>query len=590
MGGMFSLRLAQLVPDRIERMVLMGSGGMPGLVPLPGLIKLVTFYDDPSEQSMEELLMLFVSDKEAFGPRIRDIAAERHAVASPRGRPAVASGHLRARRILDFLRGGPGRIATGPWWCTAATTPSCRRKPATIWRPTCPTRTFMCSATAATGPRWSRPSDSAQFSPILWKGVSSHDRRHDQGRTTGPGRGNAGDGSTRRESIADRARAAAPALAAADGRSGSLRRLSDESWHLIADTGILRALQPKRWGGGETSVADFAEGVVEIGRASASAGWVSSVVGVHPWQIALFPEETQEDVWGGNPTRASPRPIRRPGRSKRSPAGTVFRAAGRSPPGIERCDGVILGSIDGEREINGARVPRLHLGRPRPRPVHALKIVWHTAGLKGTGSNNIIVKDAFVPAHRVQSHLDYTKGLGTPLPGQDIRNTAALYRVPWAVLFNLIITAGALGAVYGFLDLWTAETAGRRTNYGTLLRDEAMVQDHLAEATFAIDGARLRGACGTGTARDRRSDEIPSEELRAFYRWDLARSAQSAVDAVSDLMRSASGRTAFIEHPLHGKFQDVMAASGHAFLFSDPLGRAYAGRKLGSTKVPAVHL
>lgn len=100
MGGMFSLRLAQLVPDRIERMVLMGSGGMPGLVPLPGLIKLVTYYDNPSEQSMEELLMLFVSDKEAFGPRIRDIAAERHAVAA---RDDVRRSHL-------------GTFAPGEFW------------------------------------------------------------------------------------------------------------------------------------------------------------------------------------------------------------------------------------------------------------------------------------------------------------------------------------------------------------------------------------------------------------------------------------------------------------------------------------------
>jgi 2-hydroxymuconate-semialdehyde hydrolase len=100
MGGMFSLRLAQIIPERIERMVLMGSGGMPGLVPLPGLIKLVTYYDDPSEQSMEELLLLFVSDKDAFGPRIRDIAAERHAVAA---REDVRRSHL-------------GTFAPGAFW------------------------------------------------------------------------------------------------------------------------------------------------------------------------------------------------------------------------------------------------------------------------------------------------------------------------------------------------------------------------------------------------------------------------------------------------------------------------------------------
>lgn len=390
-------------------------------------------------------------------------------------------------------------------------------------------------------------------------------------------------------SIAERARASAPALAAADAGSGSLRRLSDDSWNLIADTGILRALQPKRWGGGETSVVDFAEGVIEIGRSSASAGWVSSVVGVHPWQIALFSEEGQQDVWGENPARALASSYTPTGTIEKVPGG--YRVSGRwsFSSGIERCDGVILGSIDGEREINGQSHPDF-ISAVLNRDQYTIEDVWHTAGLKGTGSNNILVDGAFVPAHRVQSLLEYTKGLGATLPGQQ-RNTAALYRVPWAVLFNLIIAAGALGSVYGFLDLWTAETAGRRTNYGTLLRDEAIVQDRLAEATFAIDGARLRLVrAGRDLLEIAEANDIPSEELRAYYRWDLAKSAQSAVDAVSDLMRSASGRTAYVEHPLHGKFQDVMSASGHAFLFSDPLGRAYAGRKLGSTKVPAVHL
>jgi 3-hydroxy-9,10-secoandrosta-1,3,5(10)-triene-9,17-dione monooxygenase len=393
----------------------------------------------------------------------------------------------------------------------------------------------------------------------------------------------------RNESIADRARAAAPALAAADAGSGSLRRLSDESWNLITDTGILQALQPKRWGGAETSVVDFAEGVIEIGRSSASAGWVSSVVGVHPWQIALFSEEGQQDVWGANPARALASSYTPTGTIEKVPGG--YRVSGRwsFSSGIERCDGVILGSIDGEREIKGRSYPDF-ISAVLNRDQYTIEDVWHTGGLKGTGSNNIVVDGAFVPAHRVQSHLEYTKGLGAPLPGQQ-RNTAALYRVPWAVLFNLIIAAGALGSVYGFLDLWTAETAGRRTNYGTLLRDEPIVQDRLAEATFAIDGARLRLVrAGREILEIAEANEVPSEEQRAYYRWDLAKGAQSAVDAVSDLMRSASGRTAYVEHPLHGKFQDVMAASGHAFLFSDPLGRAYAGRKLGSTKVPEVHL
>lgn len=91
MGGMYSLRMAQLIPDRVEKLVLMGSGGMPGLTPAPDLIKLITFYDNPTKQAMAELFRAFVSDVDAFGADIDAIADERLRVAL---RPEVRRSHL----------------------------------------------------------------------------------------------------------------------------------------------------------------------------------------------------------------------------------------------------------------------------------------------------------------------------------------------------------------------------------------------------------------------------------------------------------------------------------------------------------------
>ncbi|WP_410050124.1 hypothetical protein [Actinomadura sp. CNU-125] len=55
-------------------------------------------------------------------------------------------------------------------------------------------------------------------------------------------------------------------------------------------------------------------------------------------------------------------------------------------------------------------------------------------------------------------------------------------------------------------------------------------------------------------------------------------------------MRVSSGRTAYTDHPLHRRFQDVTAAIGHAFLLADPLGRAHGALALDAADVPAVHL
>jgi len=93
----------------------------------------------------------------------------------------------------------------------------------------------------------------------------------------------------------------APLLAATVTDDDEMRRLSDRTWKLLLDGGFLRALQPPRFGGGEVSLVEFVDGTMEISRASSSAGWVAGVIGVHPWQLGLFPDKVQQEMWGENP-------------------------------------------------------------------------------------------------------------------------------------------------------------------------------------------------------------------------------------------------------------------------------------------------
>ncbi|GAA0232264.1 flavin-dependent monooxygenase [Actinomadura nitritigenes] len=390
-------------------------------------------------------------------------------------------------------------------------------------------------------------------------------------------------------SMIDKARAAAPALAAADAASAEQGKLTEAAVAALESTGVLRALQPARWGGGEAHLAEYADTVIEIGRASASAGWVASVVGVHPWQIALFPEETQKEVWGDDPGRRIASSYTPTGRIEKVPGG--YRVSGRwsfsSGSGI--CSGVILGGIAGRREVNGTEYPDF-TSVILDEADYRIEDTWNVAGLRGTGSNDIVVDGVLVPEHRGQSHVHYTHGLGTPLPGQEL-NDGPLYRTPWAVTFNLIIAAGALGACLGFYDQWVTETRARRTNYGQLLREEPVVQDHLAEAAWQLDAAVLKvRRTASELMEHAERGGIPSPEQRAFWRWDVARSANAAVDTVQELMRVSSGRSAFVDHPLQTRFQDAIAAGSHAFLFDDPLAKAWGGRHLGAEKLAEVHL
>lgn len=105
-GGQMSLAMTLERPERINKLILMGSGGMPGLKPLPGLVKLIDFYDEPTEAAMAELLSLFVHDRASFGDKLGEIAAARLPRAN---REEVRRSHL---ATFDFT--ASGRIGWGP--------------------------------------------------------------------------------------------------------------------------------------------------------------------------------------------------------------------------------------------------------------------------------------------------------------------------------------------------------------------------------------------------------------------------------------------------------------------------------------------
>ncbi|MFD0854428.1 alpha/beta fold hydrolase, partial [Actinomadura adrarensis] len=90
MGGMITLRVAQLAPERLGRMILMGSGGAP-IPPTDDLMKLITFYQDPSPEAMADLLVRFVADTDLFAGKLDEIAKTRVALAT---REDVRRSHL----------------------------------------------------------------------------------------------------------------------------------------------------------------------------------------------------------------------------------------------------------------------------------------------------------------------------------------------------------------------------------------------------------------------------------------------------------------------------------------------------------------
>lgn len=390
-------------------------------------------------------------------------------------------------------------------------------------------------------------------------------------------------------SVVEELRRLEPGLRLGEAEATDQRSLTAETWEQLQNLGIIRGLQPKRWGGGELPLREQLTNVYELGRIAPAAGWVAGVVGSHPWQIALFPEEAQQDLWGANPAHVNS--------SSYAPTGKVevvsggYRVSGRwsFSSGGDHCQAVILGGIAGTFELGGGVEIPNYGSILLMQDQYRIDDNWFTAGLSGTGSKDIVVEGAFVPEHRFLSHPRYEYNPANPAPGL-ATNPSNLYRLPWAVMFNLVLVAPVLGMTRRFLDEWTAETIERRSNWGGFLRDDALMQMHLADAEWVHDAAvkKMFEAIETITAAAEAGVFLDRVE-RARLRWNVTKGCQEVGQQINKLIRVSSGRTAFVDHPLHKLFQDVTAALGHAFLVSDAVGQYY-GASLLNSKAPEVML
>ncbi len=117
----------------------------------------------------------------------------------------------------------------------------------------------------------------------------------------------------------------------ADGAEGDqLMRLTDRSAKRLKDAGVIRMLQPKEFGGLEAHPREFAETAMALGAMDGATGWVSGIVGVHPWEMAFFDPKAQQESGARIPTPGSHRPTPRWVLPRQSTADTSSTAAGRS--------------------------------------------------------------------------------------------------------------------------------------------------------------------------------------------------------------------------------------------------------------------
>src|ERR1051326_9002312 len=101
--------------------------------------------------------------------------------------------------------------------------------------------------------------------------------------------------------LLDRALALVPRLAERAPAANAMRRVPDETIAEYSEAGILRILQPRRFGGLQGRFSLFSRIVEELAWGCASSAWVYAVLAEHQWIVTGYPERAQIDVWGDDP-------------------------------------------------------------------------------------------------------------------------------------------------------------------------------------------------------------------------------------------------------------------------------------------------
>jgi resorcinol 4-hydroxylase (FADH2) len=358
------------------------------------------------------------------------------------------------------------------------------------------------------------------------------------------------------------------------------RQVSSEAVSRIRQAGLFRTLQPAIYGGYEYGFDALLRVVTPIGAGCGSTGWIFSLGIVHQWLIAAFPKQAQDEYFADPDALAfgSYPPV-----GKVVPVDGGFRLSGvwGFTSGCDHARWVVLGGlIPSESNSGSSSGPSFFL-----LPITDVRFDdnWFTMGLAGTGSKNTVVNNVFVPAHRVVSIGDLLIGAA---PGAKLHDNA-LYRQSLLSVLPFCLVAPLFGIADGALTDFLAmakvrTTRGAVTGGNSRIAEFATIQNRVAEATGAIEAARLLildglqvalAAAAAGTQSDR--------NLRLGNRLKQTFAARLLVQAVDTLFQAAGGQGIFVEKPIQRAWRDIHAGAMHVSLTWDAVSTMYGQYVLG---------
>lgn len=382
--------------------------------------------------------------------------------------------------------------------------------------------------------------------------------------------------------LQQRVRAILPQIAANREQAEADRKVPEANIALLREVGFFRALQPKAYGGYEVAVADYCPLIVDIAEACASTAWVSGLLAQHNFGLGLMSKEVQDEVWADPDTLlgSSVAPI-----MKGEPVEGGVRLSGRFgwSSGCDHAKWAFLGF-----NMHDAK-------RDQPKgwhfaivPASDYEIIddWHVAGLRGTGSKTLELKDVFVPSHRIDNIMDLyygeSKGFGL--------HQGHLFHSNFPTYFSLGFSAVATGIARRMLAVYRDKLQTRVRAYtgsqavgsapGYMRLGEAGHMVRAAYATLQKDWAEI-------SARSR-SQQLPTPEEDNMWRTNQAFATRTAVAAINLLYAGAGGSAWFANNEMQRLWRDGNMTAAHAYSDYDIAAQRLGRGMLGLEPDPAI--
>lgn len=349
------------------------------------------------------------------------------------------------------------------------------------------------------------------------------------------------------------------------------RRPVDEVMTALAETGIFRAFVPKRYGGLEIDLDSFIDIGLAVSERCTSTGWVTTFYMEHNWILAQFNRAAQDAIFGQQPFILAPASISPNGQAHRLDNGYSLSGRWAWGTGVMHADWVLLnGIVSGDKPE-----PRLFIA---PRSGIEVEDVWHTAGMRGTGSNdmladNLVVSDTF---------SEPLKGMAVGR-GSGVDRADHTYRYPMMPLLAIAAAIPALGGARRVLQLFE-DRLETRMLYGSGARQIEQAPTHVrlgrvathiqsAERTLRTTAAELE-AWGT-------CEEICPAQERARLRLLVAETVRTCRDAVMTIVEASGAGAHMSESPLQRIQRDLNMLSCHTVFDVESAAENYGRLLLG---------